>query len=432
MLQLARRQLAGVFKRLGSLLSGDAGSGRGGVLVRGWWPDVQRSYPTVGISPKRLLSYLQAADAGRPQMQFELFDEMLAKWPRLAAVESTRRLALTGLDWEVVPAAPPGAGPQVLKQAQQAAAYCQEVLLSLERFRDGLSHLAQAVGYGIAVAELVWEGSRLVDIVPVPHSRLCADPREPWRLRVLVESEPDVGVAVDEQPYKWMVHRFRAAGPGLFSGGLLRTSALLFVSQNLSLKDWLIYSQVAGMPIRVAQFEPGTPEGDKQELLRMLESLGTEAVAVLSKNVDLRFVEPARGASSLYEALQDYCNTEVTILWLGQHLTTDIRQSGSRAAAEIHDRVREDLLVEDIAAEGQTVRRDLLAPLVRARFGDGVPVPFFRRSLLQSVDTRVLAQTLAVAVRELGLSVPRAWVHQALGIPQPRDNEPIVGREVGP
>ena len=88
--------------------------------------------------------------------------------------------------------------------------------------------------------------------------------------------------------------------------------------------------------------------------------------------------------------------------------------------------MREDLLVDDIADEGQTIRRDLLTPLVQARFGDGVPVPWFRRSLIQAVDTKVLVDTLAVAVNQLGLEVPRRWVHQALGIPEPQADEPVL------
>jgi len=160
----------------------------------------------------------------------------------------------------------------------------------------------------------------------------------------------------------------------------------------------------------------------------MLESLGTDAVAVFSKNIDMKFVETSRGGDKPYQPLQEYCNTEITILWLGQHLTTDVGDSGSRAAAEIHDRVREDLLVDDIADEGQTIRRELLTPLVHARFGDGVPVPHFRRALIQSVDTKVLADTLAVAVNQLGLPVPERWVHRALGIPEPGVGEPVLTR----
>ena len=428
MLTATRNRIAGVFRALGSLLPARTGRDAGdSQIVQPWRHDSERGYPTIGLTPSKLMAFLQAADAGAPRMQFELFGEMLQKWPRLAAVENTRRLALTGLDWEVTPTASAKLD-DISNAARVTAEYCRDTLLSLDRLRDALSHLANAIGYGVALAELVWEGGRLVDIVPVPYSRLCSDAHEPWRLRVLTEEDPCVGVAVDEQPLKWIVHRPRAIPGRNFEGGLLRASALLYLAQNLSFKDWLIYSQIAGMPMRVAQFEPGTPESDKQELLRMLESLGTDAVAAFGKNIDLKFVEAARGGPRPYQPLQEYCNTEITILWLGQHLTTDIRQSGSRAAAEIHDRVREDLLVDDIADESQSIRRDVLTPLVRARFGNDMPVPTFRRSLIQSVDTKVLADTLAVAVKELGLTVPISWIHQSLGIPEPaQDSSETTG-----
>lgn len=436
MLQPTRPRAVAVLRALGSLLARGPDRRRATArLIRPWRQDSAHTYPTVGLTPGRLVAVLQAADAGFPRTQFELYAEMLQKWPRLAAVENTRRLALTGLEWEVLP--PPGAeqGPTRADMAVEVADYCRATLLRIDRFREVLDHLATAIGYGLAVAELVWERGRLVDLVPVPHGRLIADPEQPWRLRVLTEDEPTRGVPLDAQPNKWLVHQPTAAGRRAgrpFEGGLLRASAGLYLAQNLSFKDWLIYSQIAGMPVRVAQFEPGTPEADQQQLLRMLEALGTDAVAVFGKNVELKVFDAARPGQRPYEALQDYCNNEVTILWLGQHLTTDVRSTGSRAAAEIHDRVREDLLVDDIAQEGHTIRRDLLTPLVRARFGDGVPVPLFRRSLVQSVDTKTLAETLAVAVNRLDRAVPRQWAHQALGIPVPREGEGVLsGRQEG-
>lgn len=392
-------------------------------VVRPRREDFERSYPSVGITPSRVLAILQAADAGAPQAQFELFGEMLQKWPRLAAVEATRRLALTGLDWEIVPDESGASGRA--DQALRAAEYCRSVLASVGSLRQVLDHLAHAIGFGIAVAELVWERGRLVDITPAPHARLTSDWQEPWRLRVRTDDDPKQGVALDELPNKWLVHQPSSPPGRHFDGGLLRASGLLYLAQNLSFKDWLIYSQIAGMPLRVAQYEAGTPEADKQALLKMLEALGTDAVAVLSKGVELKLLESGRGDGP-YPALQSYCNTEITILWLGQHLTTDVQGTGSRAAAEVHDRVREDLLVDDIADEGFTIRRDLLTPLVRARFGDGAPVPVFRRSLAQSIDRKKLAETLAIAVRELGVRAPRAWLHRALGIPEPMAGEPVV------
>lgn len=440
--------LGSILKALGSLLPGRArrrsALGRepaAGRVLLPWREDSLRTYPSVGLTPSRALALVQMADAGSPAQLFELFREMLQKWPRLAAVEATRRLALTGLEWEIVPAIAPrtapaaGAAPSAdaarwdqggrdVRPPQASAALharaadlCVEALQRLDSFDAALRHLAQAIGTGLAVAELVWEDGRLIDMTPVPYSRLVCDPHAPWRLRVRTQEEPTWGVALDEQPSKWVVH-CPAAQPGRpFDGGLLRASLLMFLAQNLSFKDWLIASQAAGMPVRIARYEPGTPEADKQQILKMLEALGADAVAAVSKNVEVQLLESRRSGDGPYRDLQDYCNTEITILWLGQHLTTDMGDSGSRAAAEVHDRVREDLLVQDIADEGATIRRDVLTPIVRAALGGDAPPPRFRRALAQAIDTRALAQTLAVAVNELGMAVPSEWAHRALGIP---------------
>jgi len=420
------RRVASVLHTLGALWPGRRRRRDASRLTQPWRDASVRTYPTAHLSPARLVAYLQAADAGTPQTQFELFGEMLQKWPRLAAVEATRRLALTGLDWEIV--APSASAPT----PQHVADCCTQVLAGLDGLRAALDHLASAIGYGVAVCELIWQRGQLADIVPVPYSRLLAAPHDPWRLRVRTADDPALGVALDEHPHKWIVHRPRMRPGHLFDGGLLRASTLLFLAHHLSLKDWLVCAEIAGMPVRIAQFEPGTPDAEKEQLVKMLSSLNADAVAVCSKTVELKFVEAGRNGDRPYRPLQEYCNTEVTILWLGQHLTTDVRNSGSRAAAEIHDRVREDLLVDDITAEGETIRRDVLRPLVQARFGDGVAVPQFRRALIQSVDTKVLADTLAVAVNELGLAVPQQWVHRSLGIPQAQPGEAALARRAQP
>lgn len=392
-------------------------------VVRPWADDSERGSPLVGLTPRRLLALLRAADAGDPRAQFELYEDMLQRWPRLAAVETTRRVALTGLEWSIAPAVARDGLENSL--APRAAEACRAALDAIEHWPDVLQHLACAIGRGVAVAELVWERSRLVDVVPVPWSRLRTDPAEPWRVRVRTEDEPD-GLALDAQPRKWIVHRPGARPGRTFDGGLLRAAALLFLAQHLSFHDWLVQSQLVGAPLRIAQVESGASERERSDLLTMLRSLGNDAVAVFDKAIELRFVEPQR-AEGPYRALQDHCNTEITILWLGQHLTTDIQAHGSRAAAEVHDRVREDLLAADMAEEAATLRRDLLAPLVQSLLGDGVPTPHFRRALLQSIDSRALAQTLGDAARNLGLRIPRRWAHQALGVPEPQPGEPVIG-----
>ena len=105
-------------------------------------------------------------------------------------------------------------------------------------------------------------------------------------------------------------------------------------------------------------------------------------------------------------------------------LTTDVAgQRGTFAASAVHQQVRRDVLTDDARKEGRTLRRDLLAPIVRLRFGQDVPVPLFRRRLKRATSARDLAAALDVAVNRLGASVPAGWAHEALGIPQGDDTE---------
>ncbi len=157
----------------------------------------------------------------------------------------------------------------------------------------------------------------------------------------------------------------------------------------------------------------------------MLESLGSNAAGVFSRAVELQLIEANRGgAGPPYERLADFLNREMSKAWLGQTLTTDVSgQKGSLAVSAVQQKVRRDILVDDVRKEGRTIRRDFLTPLARMRFGHDVPVPLFRRRLGHDMSTQELADALSVAVNQLGARVPAHWAHAALGIPRAADGE---------
>jgi phage gp29-like protein len=285
-----------------------------------------------------------------------------------------------------------------------------------------------ALGRNIALAELVWESQRsgpvLVDIVPVEFTRIAlGELDEP---RILTKQEPLKGVALP--PNKFIVHTPHSTSGHPSRGGLLRVSALAFLGKQFALKDWLVFGEVFGMPVRIARYEPSATPQEKRELLDMLQSLGSDAAGIFSKAVELEFAEPKVNAGpSPYESICNFLNREMSKAWLGQTLTVEtVGQSSAFAAADVHDRVRRDLLEDDIRKEGRTLRRDLLRPLSQLGFGRDVPVPFFRRKLEAPRDMRELVDVLSTAVNRLGLKVPQRWAHDVLGIPEPGDAEDVL------
>ena len=198
--------------------------------------------------------------------------------------------------------------------------------------------------------------------------------------------------------------------------------------KNLALKDWAIFSEVFGMPVRIARYEPSATPEEKREMLRMLESLGSNAAGIFSRAVELQVIEANRGsAGPPYERLVEFLNREMSKAWLGQTLTTDVTgQSGSIAAARTHETVRQDLLMDDARKEARTIRRDLLGPITRLRFGPDAPVPHFRRQPKLTTDRRELAEVLDAAAHRLGIDVPLGWARESLGIPAVRNGEPTL------
>ena len=409
-----------------------------GALIRPRREDAQRDYPADGLTPQRLVSILREADAGSLSAALALYEQMEEKDAHLYSVAHTRRLAVTGLNWEIVSAAElPGwsAGRRAMRDrsaapvdralADDAAAFCQESLRQVAGVDDALDHLALALGRNVSVVELIWDtaadGPRLAELAPVAFERLACD--ELGELRLLTDAEPNDGIALP--PDKFIVHRPHAISGTPSRGGLGRVTALAYLAKHFAIKDWLIFAEVFGMPVRIARYAPNATPEEKKELLTMLKQLGADATAVFSKAVEVEVIQSrVPGETNLYENLCVYFDREISKAWLGQTLTTDTaRVRATLGAATAHAEVRRDIRDDDIRKEARTIRRDLLTPLTKLKFGPDAPVPHFRRIVDLSNEPKKLADVLATAVNDLGVKVPTRWAHAALGLPEAKAGE---------
>lgn len=409
-----------------------------GALIRPRREDVQRDYPADGLTPQRLVSILREADAGSLSAALALYEQMEEKDAHLYSVAHTRRLAVTGLNWEIVSAAElPGwsAGRRALRDravapvdrtlADDAATYCQETLRLTAGFDDALDHLALALGRNVSVVELIWDaaadGPRLAELAPVAFERLTGN--DLGELRLLTDAEPNDGIPLP--PDKFIVHRPHAISGTPSRGGLGRVTALAYLAKHFAIKDWLIFAEVFGMPVRIARYAPNATPEEKRELLTMLKQLGADATAVFSKAVEVEVIQSrVPGETNLYENLCVYFDREISKAWLGQTLTTDTaRVRATLGAATAHAEVRRDIRDDDIRKEARTIRRDLLTPMTKLKFGPNAPVPHFRRIVDLSNEPKKLADVLATAVNDLGVKVPARWAHAALGLPEAKAGE---------
>ncbi|MBX3396510.1 MAG: DUF935 family protein [Phycisphaerae bacterium] len=386
--------------------------------------DLFRGNPT----PERIVRILKTAVEGEPREQFELFDTMCEMDGHLRSVFETRKMAIGGLNWELVPANEISRHPKINDaKAKAVHEYCAAVIAEIDGFDCALQCLPDAIGRGLKVAEVEYRAQVPVALHCVEDALLTCDHMNPSRLRIRLESDWN-GIAIDEFPEgKWIVHRPVSIGGLAVRGALLRPAAPLFCIKVFAKKGWAIYNELFGMPITVAKYgQPGDTE-TRKAMTKLIRDLGLNRGGLFPEGTEIEFVEAANRGQLPYERIAKYIDAEFSKLFLGQTLTTEIGETGgAKAAATVHNEVRKDLLKRDISNEGETIRSRLIIPIARQKFGDeGVMhAPYFRRVIEEARDLLDMAELLDRAVNRLGAKVPKSVVQDELGIRLTDDEKP--------
>jgi phage gp29-like protein len=407
-------------------------------------------HPSAGLTPQRLAAILREAEYGDPWRYLELAEEMEEKDLHYLAVLSTRKQAVAQLDLIVHPASHDA-------EDQKAGDLVREVLhngaLGLESV---LFDVLDAIGKGFSATEIMWntEGRAWI-----PERLVWRDPRwfmfdwvsgEQLLLRTLdPANEPGAMApraghfrgsgATDRlaamQPFttplwpcKFIVHVARAKAGIPIRGGLARAAGWAYLFKNYALKDWVTFTEIFGQPLRIGKYGPGATDNDKQVLLSAVANIGTDAGAIIPDSMMIEFAEAhQQGGADLYERFCEYLNRQVSKAVLGQTLTTEMPRDGggSRAAAQVHDAVRRDIMGSDARRLAATLTRDLVKPIVDLNFGPRKSYPRVEIGLPDDADVRNFADTIA-ALADRGLRIGQRTVLDKLGIPEPDAGEPVL------
>ena len=228
-------------------------------------------------------------------------------------------------------------------------------------------------------------------------------------------------------PYKFIVHFARAKAGLPIRGGLARAAGWSYLFKNYILKDWVTFAEVFGQPLRVGKYGAGATEQDKTTLLQAVANIGTDAAAIIPESMLIEFTEARRtGSAELYQSFCQYLDAQVSKAVLGQTLTTEIAPgAGSRAAAQVHDTVRRDILSADARRLAATINRDLIRPIVDLNLG---PRKNYPRLTMGMADDTGVAEFVDIVTRlaDHGVRIGQQAVLEKLGIAKPAAGEPVL------
>src|SRR5229473_1323442 len=393
------------------------------------------SHPAVGLTPEKLAGLLRQAEFGDPFLYLELAEEMEEKDLHYLAVLSTRKQAVAQLDIVIRPAS---SAAEDMRNAALARELLTEGTLNL---REALFDMLDALGKGFSASEIIWNMS---GATWYPQALVWRDPR--WFLfdwvsgqQLLVRTLPNAEQAATSQassgythlaggmtpaavrttwnglqpmtaplpPYKFVIHQGRTKSGLPIRGGIARAAAWAYLFKNYVLKDWVTFAEVFGQPLRLGKYGAGATEADKSALLQAVANIGTDAAAIVPESMVIEFIQARQaGSTELYERFCDYIDRQVSKAVLGQTMTTELpRGSGSRAAAQVHQLVRRDILAADAQRLEATLTRDLVRPLIDLNVGPQRRYPQIDLGLPDDQDAKLFADIVAeLADRGLRIS----------------------------
>lgn len=386
------------------------------VSIRDRWT----SYPSQGLTPEKLARIFREADEGDVNRQMELFEEMEGKDTHLFSEMQKRKQAVLGLDYEIMPYS----DSPIDKKAAQLVRDAME----FEGLEDALLDILDAIGKGFSVTEIMWmlkNSQVMVNKLEYVLPKRITFPYHAPNDYYLITDEASMGIPLPEN--KFIIHRHKAKSGHPSGAGIIRVCAWMYLFKNYSIKDWVIFAEVYGMPLRLGKYDTSSSQADKDALIQAVMQLGTDAAGIISKSTEIEFVNAMKTSdSNIHEALASFCNREMSKAILGQTLTTEVGSTGSYAASQTHNEVRRDLTKADAKALAETLRRYLFHPLVRFNLGDEPNLPWMKYDLSEPEDQEKSAKIYSILIKDINLPVGKKHVYEKFGIPEPEAGEEIL------
>lgn len=374
-------------------------------------------YNVGGITPSLLASVIAQANSGDYSGVAPICNSIESRDAHISSVLQTRKYGILGLDYNIEPYSQDSKDINI-------AEFVNECILDINNFDDALYDFMDAVFKGFAVAEIMWDydgRNYITELITVPQNKITwTNSTSP---RLLTAQQPYTGIPLEENKFVVHIHKTRTTSLPT-KQGLFQCIAWLYIFKSFAMRSWARFSELYGMPLRLGKYDASARDEDVQALYNALKSLGNDAAGVISQSTMIEFIEASKSSSiDVYQVLIDTCNSEISKAVLGQTLSTEQTGNGSYAMAKVHNDVRDDIRNADCEILSNTIRNQIIRPLVEFNFGNSANLPFFKFLNEEEEDMQAEANKIKILV-DSGLdTIPIKWIHDKFGIPQPEGDE---------
>ena len=259
----------------------------------------------------------------------------------LDAVKNKRFASITSRAWTI----------DGSKGDQKKAKFVEEYLWNID-LRNVISQMLEAIGFGYAVHEIVWNTVQ-TDLGTLILPTAIKDRKQEWfkfdsDSKLLLQTNDGSRREMPER--KFLVTRNRPTTANPYGNAVYSRCFWPLAFKKGGLKFWMLFVEKYGMPKAIGKVPPTATEKEQQDFLKMLVGLVRDAVAVIPQTGSVELLEAGAANANPHKAIVDWADQAMSKAWLGETLTTEQTSSGgTQAMATVHNDVRSDLALDDAA-----------------------------------------------------------------------------------
>lgn len=363
-----------------------------------WNDDTASTHPATAMSMAKLLALYSAAENGEPLGQFDAFDDYLGRDGHLITCDEGRRLPVAGANWILKPG---DDKPGSIKAAEDLDRILRTPAPPGEDdFQAVLDWQMLHVSYGFSPTNMAWgkfDGTgpwAPVRWKNVAHRRFAALDADNVGTIALVNGDSTDRVPLE--PGAWIVTRYPGRNP--WSSGRMRAGAMWAMFKSWSLRDWLTFAEMFGMPTAIGFYEAGASIETRRALENLLRQIGSDGYGVLEDTTDVVLKDSVRSgdASSVFPAIWDKCEAQMSKAYAGGTLTIDAGTTGSYAQASTHEGRSFILTMSDAIRLQAAINRDVCGPFIAWNgYGDAAP-PRLKFQIMRSLSLKERAEIFQI------------------------------------
>ena len=323
----------------------------------------------------------------------------------LDAVKNKRFASITSRAWTI----------DCSKGDAKKAQFIEEYLWNID-LRNTISQMLEAIGFGFAVHEIVWNAVQTeIGVLILPTA--IKDRKQEWFKfgndgELLLQKKDSTREQMPDR--KFLVTRNRPTVTNPYGNAVYSRCFWPLAFKKGGLKFWMLFVEKYGMPKAIGKVPPTATEKEQQDFLKMLVGLVRDAVAVIPQTGSVELLETRLSGTNPHSEIIAWADKAMSKAWLGETLTTEQTSSGgTQAMATVHNDVRADLALDDAAMVESSINQ-LIRWIYEINWPNEKEIPWMNIILPEDLQEARLNRDLKLT--QLGVKFNAQYISDIYGI----------------